>query len=69
MKTNLGWENLTSFCFADVDRFPKFNMVVSGPPQLTMWYDNLDGDQKKNPQQIRGYINRIDQHERLAGSG
>ena len=30
-----------------MDRFPKFNMVVSAPPQLTMWHNDLDGDHRR----------------------
>ena len=47
LKTNLGWVNLTSFCFVDIDRFPKFDMVISAPPKLTMWYNNLDVDHRR----------------------
>ena len=47
VKTNLGWVKLTSFCFVDMDHFPKFDMVISAPPQLTMLYDNLDGDYRR----------------------
>ena len=47
MKTNLGVEekNLTGFCFTD--HFPKFDMVISAPPQLTMSHNDLDGDHKR----------------------
>ena len=31
-----GGVDLTSFCFVDMDRFPKFDMVITAPPQLTM---------------------------------
>ena len=26
---------------------PKFNIVIALPPQLTMWYDNLDRDHRR----------------------
>ena len=47
MKNNLEWVNLTSFYFVDMDSFPKFDMVISAPPQLTMWYNNLDPDHRR----------------------
>ena len=30
-----------------MDHFPKFDMVVSAPPQLTMWYNDSDGDHRR----------------------
>ena len=42
-----GRENLTGCYFTDMDRFPKFDMVVSAPPQLTMWYNDLDQDHRR----------------------
>ena len=47
MKTNLGWVNQTSSCFADMYHFQKFDKVVLTPPLLTMWYDNFDGDHRR----------------------
>ena len=42
-----GRENLTGFCFTDMDLFPKFDMVISAPPQLTMWHNDLDADHRR----------------------
>ena len=56
-KTNLGvGESLTGFYFADMDRFPKFNMVISAPPQLAMWHNDLDRDHKRT---INKYIGTL----------
>ncbi|TMW81822.1 hypothetical protein EJD97_007724 [Solanum chilense] len=30
-----------------MDRFPKFNMVISAPPQLIMWHNDVDGDNRR----------------------
>ena len=40
-------KNLTGFYFTDMDHFPKFDMVVSAPPELTMWYNDLEGDHRR----------------------
>ena len=30
-----------------MDHFAKFDMVVSAPPHLMMWYNDLDGDHRR----------------------
>ena len=60
VKTNLGvGKNLTSLCFADMDRLPKFDMVVFAPPQLTMWYDNFDGDHRRTLNKYVGALTEL----------
>ena len=46
LKNNLGWVNLTRFCFVDMDCFAMFNMIIAAPPQLKMLHDNLDRDHR-----------------------
>ena len=57
VKTYLGvGKSLTTFYFAYINRFPKFDMVVSVQPQLTMWYDNLDGNHRRT---LRKYVGAL----------
>ena len=42
-----GGEKYNVFLFYRHGSFPKFDMVVSAPPQLTMWYNDLDGDHRR----------------------
>ena len=60
VKTNLGvGKNLTSFYFTDMDHFLKFDMVVSEPPQLTMWYNDLDGDHRRTLNKYVGALTEL----------
>ena len=59
MKTNLGWEKLTKNCFVDMDRFPKFDMVIATPPQLKIWRDYLDGDHRRTLNKYVGALTEL----------
>ena len=42
-----------------MDRFPKFDMVISAPPQLTMWHNDLDGDHKRTLNKYIGALTEL----------
>ena len=42
-----------------MDRFPKFNMVISAPPQLTMWHNDLDGDHRRTLNKYVGALTEL----------
>ena len=42
-----------------MDRFSKFDMVVSAPPQLTMWYNDLDGDHRRTLNKYVGALTEM----------
>ena len=47
------------FYFTDMDRFPKFDMVISAPPQLTMWHNDLDGDHRRTLNKYVGALTEL----------
>ena len=42
-----------------MDRFPKFYMVIAAPPQLTMWYENLDRDHRRTLNKCLGALTEL----------
>ena len=42
-----------------MDRFPKFDVVIAAPPQLTMWYNNLDVNHKKTLNKYVGALTEL----------
>ena len=42
-----------------MDRFPKYDMVVSAPPQLRMWHNDLDGDHRRTLYKYVGAITEL----------
>ncbi|XP_015083929.1 uncharacterized protein LOC107027260 [Solanum pennellii] len=42
-----------------MDRFSKFDMVISAPPQLTMWYNDLDGDHRRTLNKYVGTLTEL----------
>ena len=42
-----------------MDRFPKFDMVIAEPLQLTIWYDNLDGDHRRTLNKYVGALTEL----------
>ena len=42
-----------------MDRFLKFDMVVSAPPQLTMWYNDLDRDHRRTLNKYVGALTEL----------
>ena len=52
-------KNLKGFYFTEMNRFLKFDMVVSAPPQLTMWYNDLDGDHRRTLNKYVGALPKL----------
>ena len=42
-----------------MDRSPKFDMVIAAPPQLTLWYDNLDGNHRTTLNKYVGALTEL----------
>ena len=42
-----------------MDQFAKFNMVVSAPPQLTMWHNDLDVDHRRTLNKYVGDLTEL----------
>ena len=36
-----------------------FDMVIAAPPQLTMWYDNLNGDNRRTLNKYVGALTKL----------
>ena len=42
-----------------MDHFPKFDMVISPPPQLLMWHNELDGDHRRTLNKYVGALTEL----------
>ena len=42
-----------------MDNFPKFDMVIAAPPQLTMWYNNLNEDHRRTLNKYVGALTEL----------
>lgn len=42
-----------------MDRFPKFDMMITVLPQFTMWYNNLDGDRRRTLNKYIGALTEL----------
>ena len=54
-----GGEKSNGFYFIDMDHFSKFDMIVSAPPQLTMWYNDFDGDHRRTLNKYVGALTEL----------
>ena len=58
-KPNVGWVNITEFCFLGINPFPRFDMVVEAQPLLKMWYNDIKRDHRRALNKYVGALSEL----------